>query len=439
MWPFKKKTEGAEVLHFEGRGPLEGKRIHLRIDGPDRGILILDASRMLLLNGTGIEFSKAILEGLDDQNTIRRIRKKYRVKKEDVKDDLDNFRKEFDSLLTSTEIISDMEDDLEKLYEDQKAPYRMDLALTYGCNNNCLHCYNEKKDGRELSTDEWKKVLDKLWSLGIPHIVFTGGEPTLRNDLPDLIAHAEDLGQITGLNTNGRRLSDPRFLKKLLDAGLDHVQITVGSINEGIHDSITRTKGSYRETIKGLKNCIESDIYLVTNTTIMEENRDSIISTIESLQKMGVEHVAVNSIIRSGKGKDAKGIPVKELEKILIKGRELGLETGTEFRWYSPTPYCKLNPMELGLGLKQCSACRLNMAVEPDGNVIPCQSYYEGMGNITTNSWSSIWEHDLCRKIRERKELPKECEGCDLQTVCGGGCPLSWSKGDYVCHNVLSS
>jgi radical SAM protein with 4Fe4S-binding SPASM domain len=164
-----------------------------------------------------------------------------------------------------------------------------------------------------------------------------------------------------------------------------------------------------------------------------------VINTIQSLQKMGVEHVAVNSIIRSGKGKDAKGIPVKELEKILIKGRELGLETGTEFRWYSPTHYCKLNPMELGLGLKQCSACRLNMAVEPDGNVIPCQSYYEGMGNITKDSWTSIWNNDLCTGIRERKELPKECEGCDLQAVCGGGCPLSWSKGDYLCQNVLSS
>ncbi len=439
MWPLKRKHEGAKVLHFEGKGPLEGRRIHLRIDGPDRGVLILDASRMLLLNGTGIEFSKAILEGLDDNRIIKRVLKRYKVKKKKAEEDLLQFRKDFESLLTSTEIISNMEDDLEKLYDDQKAPYRMDLALTYRCNNDCIHCYNEKKGGKELSTGEWKKILDKLWKAGIPHIVFTGGEPTMREDLPELIEHAEGLGQITGLNTNGRKLSDRAYLKKLLDSGLDHVQITLASIEENVHDTITGTKGSYKETIKGIDNCLRSKIYLVTNTTIMEENRNSVLRTIESLQKIGILHVAVNSLIRSGKGKDAKGLDPDDLKPILEKGRMMGLETGIEFRWYTPTPYCRLNPMELGLGLKQCSACRLNMAVEPDGGVIPCQSYYKRMGNILTDNWNGIWNNDLCRKIRERKELPVECQGCDLGSVCGGGCPLSWEKGDYICRNVLSS
>ena len=87
------------------------------------------------------------------------------------------------------------------------APYRMGLALTYRCNNDCAHCYNARpRRYPELDTAHWKAILDRLWAIGIPHIVFTGGEPTLRPDLAELIAHAEHNGQITGINTNGRRL-----------------------------------------------------------------------------------------------------------------------------------------------------------------------------------------------------------------------------------------
>jgi MoaA/NifB/PqqE/SkfB family radical SAM enzyme len=68
----------------------------------------------------------------------------------------------------------------------------MDLAITYRCNNDCAHCYNARsRDYPELSTEKWYQILDRLWAIGIPHIVFTGGEPTLRADLPELIAHAD--------------------------------------------------------------------------------------------------------------------------------------------------------------------------------------------------------------------------------------------------------
>ena len=435
----KRKLVKPGVYQFIGKEKLEGKRIHLRVDSPEKGILILDASKMLILNKTGIEFSYFILLGLSDEEIIKKILRFYKVKKDQVRTDLKEFREEFHEAIASEEVIADLEDDLEELYKDQKAPYRMDLALTYKCSNDCVHCYNETKQKNELQTNEWKTVLNKIWKVGIPHIVFTGGEPTLRDDLPELIAHAEDTGQITGMNTNGRKLKDKKYLTKLLDAGLDHVQITLSSHIKEIHEKITKAKGSYEETVQAIKNCVDADIYLVTNTTIMEENKDTVLETISFLRDLGVKHIAVNSLIRSGKGKNAKGLDIEELTGILQKGRDMGRFSGFEFRWYSPTPYCKLDPMALGLGLKQCSACRLNMAVEPDGNVIPCQSYYESLGNILKDKWKDIWGHKLCEDIRNREKMPKECKGCDQFGVCGGGCPLSWKSGDYTCMNILSS
>ena len=151
----------------------------------------------------------------------------------------------------------------------------MDLALTYRCNNDCAHCYNARpRRYPELSTAEWKDSLDRLWEIGIPHVVFTGGEPTLRPDLPELIAHAERNGQITGLNTNGRRLKDPALVQALVDAGLDHVQITLES-----HDAANpRPHGRRRtapgtETVAGIRNALATRLYVMTNTTLLDRQR----------------------------------------------------------------------------------------------------------------------------------------------------------------------
>ncbi|MGA1821513.1 MAG: radical SAM protein [Thermoplasmatota archaeon] len=440
MSPFwKRESLKVGVHHFHGKGDLAGKRFHLRIDSEEKGILIMDASRMLILNGTGIYYAYYILSGLSDAEIVSRIRNRYRVKRRQVEEDLKEFRGQFDKLLTTGEIVSGIETDLSDLYKDQTAPYRMDLAITYKCDNDCGHCYNEKRDSKELSTEEWKRAIDILWERGIPHIIFTGGEPTQRSDLPELIAHAEGNGQITGMNTNGRKLKSRKYLKKLVNAGLDHIQITIGSLEMDTHDSIVGREGAYGDTVKGIRNVLSEGVYLVTNTTIMRENQDEILDTVDFLRDMGVSHIAVNSLIRSGKGKDARGISIEELQDILKEGRDKGRLEGFEFRWYTPTPYCLMNPMELDLGLKQCTACKLNMAVEPDGSVLPCQSYYEPLGNILKDDFDKIWNHKVCRRIRTGKFTPKKCRKCDLRIVCGGGCPLSWKTDDYICLDVLSS
>jgi radical SAM protein with 4Fe4S-binding SPASM domain len=81
--------------------------------------------------------------------------------------------------------------------------------------------------------------------------------------------------------------------------------------------------------------------------------------------------------------------------------------------------------MQLELGVKGCTAALYNMCVEPDGAVIPCQSYYQPIGNLLTDPWDSIWNNDLALTLRERKYIPDKCTGCSLIGECGGGCPLA--------------
>jgi radical SAM protein with 4Fe4S-binding SPASM domain len=302
----------------------------------------------------------------------------------------------------------------------------MDLAITYRCNNDCSHCYNARsRNFKELTTGAWKEIIDKTWQLGIPHIVFTGGEPTLRDDLPELISHAEEHGQITGVNTNGRRLSDINYVNKLIEAGLDHVQITLESHDPIIHDKMVEKKGAWAQTIQGIKNVLDTPLYMMTNTTMLKDNSQHLDEVLDYLAKIGVPTIGLNALIYSGKGISVgTGLKESDLPPLLDLARNKTHTNNQRLIWYTPTQYCQFDPVQLELGIKGCTAALYNMCIEPDGGVIPCQSYYHQLGNFREDSWRAIWNHSLANKLREREYIDSECQMCLLLQECGGGCPL---------------
>ena len=434
---FNRKSEienpKSGLYHYVRENENEKSRIHLRIDPDGHGTLIVNASSVMHLNPTAALMAWLLLENIEENNATRAIQKQYRVTARQARTDLTDFRFQLDELLRPDGACPVHELDLESLMPFStrpSAPYRMDLAVTYRCNNDCAHCYNAReRNFPELSTEQWFKILDQLWELGVPHIVFTGGEATLRNDLPELIAHAESNGQITGLNTNARRLSDERYVQKLIDAGLDHVQITVESCNEDIHDAMMRTKGAFRQTMEGLRNVLESKLYVMTNTTMLRTNIKTIPNTLDFLADMGVPTIGLNALIYSGHGLTVgTGLHESELQPILDIATRKTAERGQRLIWYTPTQYCEFDPTANNLGVKGCTAALYSMCIESNGNVLPCQSYYHPLGNILTDSWDSIWNHKLSVQLRERQNLPLKCETCSLVAECGGGCPLNFEN-----------
>jgi radical SAM protein with 4Fe4S-binding SPASM domain len=247
----------------------------------------------------------------------------------------------------------------------------------------------------------------------------------LRKDLPELITHAQKRGQITGLLTNGRRLADRDLVRQLVDVGLDHIQITLESQDESIHDRMVAAPGSWKKTVAGIRHALDENLYLMTNTTLLKENAHTVGTTIDFLAEIGVPTVGLNALIYAGRGKQIdSGLPEHELEPLLEIAR-LKTETNQQrLIWYTPTQYCHFDPIQMELGVKACTAARYNMCVEPDGGVIPCQSYYEQVGNLLEDSWDAIWEHDLCLWLRKRRYIPDKCGDCAILAECGGGCPL---------------
>lgn len=424
------EAPGAGIYHYLREKPGSKVRVHLRVEGDGRGLLLVNANRVFHLNPTAAYMAYLNLEGKDEAAAVRQIMRRFKVKNRPALEDYRAFCDQLAVMIDPDEHCAVCELDLETnapFSDRPSAPYRMDLALTYRCSNNCAHCYNARpRQYPELSTGQWIHILDRLWEIGIPHIVFTGGEPTLRPDLPDLIAHAERNGQITGINTNGRLLKDKDFVQRLVDAGLDHAQITLESHDPAIHDAMVGAAGAWLDTTAGLRNVLQSRLYVMTNTTLLRHNAPYLAETLAFLADTGVPTVGLNALIYSGRGLDVdSGLAESELPPLLNLARSATTEREQRLIWYTPTQYCHFDPMQLQLGVKGCTAALYNMCVEPDGSVLPCQSYYEPLGNLLLDPWETIWNHDLAAALRERRNVPLDCQACALLIECGGGCPLA--------------
>ncbi len=422
------------IYHFQREDGPEKSRVHLRLEADGHGLLLVNAARAFHLNPTAAHMALLLLRQTPREQAVAAIRRAYQVPAAAARADLEAFSAQLDELVRPDGACPVCELELETLAPFSarpSAPYRMDLALTYRCNNNCAHCYNARpRSHPELDTAQWKRILDRTWEVGIPHIVFTGGEPTLRADLPELIAHAERNGQITGINTNGRKLKDAAFVQTLVDAGLDHAQITLESHDAAIHDGMVAARGAWDDTLAGLRNVLQNKLYVMTNTTLLQVNSPYLRETLQFLANEGVPTVGLNALIYSGKGLTVgNGLPEASLPPLLELARQMTEDHNQRLIWYTPTQYCHFDPVLLDLGVKGCSAALYNMCVEPDGAVIPCQSYYQPLGSLLDDAWDSIWNHELAVSLRERKGLPQECAACALINECGGGCPLSRAAG----------
>ena len=219
-------------------------------------------------------------------------------------------------------------------------------------------------------------------------------------------------------------------MQELVDSGLDHVQITLESHDPNIHDHMVSPRGAWQDTVAGLRNVLGTRLFVMTNTTLLQENSPYLAETLDFLADLAVPTVGLNALIYSGRGTTVgTGLSEAALPPLLEIAREKTDRAGQRLIWYTPTQYCNFDPVQMELGVKGCSAALYNMCIEPDGSVLPCQSYYTSLGNILTDPWESIWHHDLSVSLRERRNLPEKCDTCALLAECGGGCPLIHQNG----------
>ena len=297
---------------------------------------------------------------------------------------------------------------------EMTAPHRMDLmvsAMTRGgawhCNQKCLHCYaagQPLSDTPELTTAQWREILSKLRAANVPQVTFTGGEPTLRADLVELVEVAQWF--VTRLNTNGRLLT-PELCRRLYEASLDSVQVTLYSHDPAVHNALVGAEG-FDDTVTGIRNAVAAGLSVSVNTPLCSLNTDYA-ATVRFVHELGVRYVTCSGLIPSGSAEGAESratrLTEEQMTDVLRRAVTAAEELGMEMDFTSPGWLKEETLRSMGLTLvPSCGACLSNMAIAPDGGVIPCQSWLSSqpLGNMLTDDWDKIWQSQRCAAIRAK-------------------------------------
>ncbi len=350
-------------------------------------------------------------------------------------------------------------------------PILGEIAVTYRCNNACQFCYagcgaagcrgaapgsrtesdatpdrradatpNRRADmprdlagGREMTLPEVRRILRVFKEdAKIPFFSLTGGEPLLRKDLEEMIAYARMLGLEVNLITNGI-LADPARAKSLFNAGLRTAQVSIESRDPAMHDELTARPGSFEKTRQGIRALQSAGVSVQTNTTISAVNEGVAAAMPQFLKGLGVTRFAMNLYLPPGADKGAAGpfaeklfVPYARAGAIVDRVRAAARAEDLTFFWYSPLPHCHYNTIARGLGNKSCAAMDGLLSVSPAGDVLPCSSYPESMGNLLDTGFQDIWFSERASFFKNKRYAPAACDGCSSFTACQAACPLYW-------------
>ena len=359
------------VYHKQDMQDDQPYRVHLQLKPDGSGIFILNASIVLQLNLTAAEFAYHFIRGTEAEETVKQVAARYRVSKDIARQDYRDFLDRIETLISTPDLdpVSFLEfERIAPHSADLSSPLRLDCALTYRLRPDSNAEYAPtKRVERELTTDEWRLILDKAWQVGIPHVTFTGGEATLREDLPDLIAHAEKNGQVCGLLTDGLQLLDKDYLHLVLQTGLDHILFLLQPENDN--------------SWAALEQVMAEDIFVTVHLTL---NKDNITNTEEILERLAKFNVTSLSLTSADPA-------LRDRFDLL---RDKAADLGLTLKFDLPVPYSASNPVvyEAQEAAIPEGAGKAWLYVEPDGDVLPSQGSAESiLGNFLRDEWNKIY------------------------------------------------
>ncbi|OQY01607.1 MAG: hypothetical protein B6I20_07660 [Bacteroidetes bacterium 4572_117] len=401
-------------------------------------ILIKQPNQATKINATGTKIMKFLLDG---GSTLELLKKTGKDKAPEIESFIIAIKSYLEGNLDEFSLNPAVETEPFAL-QFSKLPVLSELALTYKCNLKCKFCYagcnctvNPAGSDTELSLEEFKKIIKSIYEESrVPSISFTGGEPTLRPKI--LIActkYAKSLGMRVNLITNGTLITE-EYVQNLKNAGLDSVQVSIEGVTAKIHDKLVKQKGAFEKSIRAVALFKKQGIHVHTNTTLNLHNiEESKLLPGFVKNTLGLDRFSMNLVIPAGSSifNDDLVIKYSEVGPIILDIQRESKKWAVEFMWYSPIPMCMFNTITNELGNKGCAACDGLISVAPNGDILPCSSYDEPVGNLMDNSFAEIWQGSQAKHFRNKEYAHEICQACEHLAVCNGACPLYWRNMGY--------
>ncbi|MFA6291901.1 MAG: 12,18-didecarboxysiroheme deacetylase [Victivallales bacterium] len=318
--------------------------------------------------------------------------------------------------------------------------------VTKKCNLSCRHCYAATSESSEpeLTFEEGKKLIDDLSAFGCPVILFSGGEPLIRPDLPELADYAVSKGLRAVISTNGT-LIDQKVAEKLKKIGLSYVGISLDGLRD-IHDRFRGRQGAFDDAMKGIRACKNAGLKVGLRFTVCRENVGEIPGIFKLLRDEGIPRICIYHLVYTGRGaeiaqgdldhKEARTLMdtiVEETGKLYASGLKTEVLTVDN---HSDGPYLYKKMLREGnpraskvldlLRMNAGNSSGLGVAcVSWDGKVYPDQFWRNKiLGNVRDKSFGEIWtdpKNSFLMKLKEKKRyVTGRCASCCFLDVCGG-------------------
>jgi len=321
-------------------------------------------------------------------------------------------------------------------------PFMVSYSITTKCNLKCKHCYSDSVDQAapdELSTEDAFQLMDDLSTWGIGLLVIDGGEPLCREDLLDVVKYASSKGMRTTIGSNGT-LIDETMARKMLDAGIKSVAISVDGADAQTHDSFRGVSGAFEQTLRGIESCRNAGLPFQFNTVIRKETLSQLKDMLRQAVDCGANAAEFFDLVAAGRAKEECREQVLSLDE-----RRRAMEWLAEAQEDCPivirVPGCPMYPLllhEKQIEPKHFPAqmlqrvpyygrgCAAGMPmgyvmVKSNGEVNPCMLLQVKLGSVREESIISIWGNSpVLAELRQRDLLQGECRSCPHKVTCSG-------------------
>jgi Fe-coproporphyrin III synthase len=319
--------------------------------------------------------------------------------------------------------------------------------VTRACNLKCVHCYAHATDDStsdELSTAEGRRMIDDLADYGVPVLLFSGGEPLVRKDLPELAAYAVEKGMRAVISTNGTLISKSTA-QTLKQIGLSYVGISLDGL-EPVNDHFRGVKGAFSKAMKGIRNCQDAGIKVGLRFTINKRNVKEIPGIFDLLEEMDIPRVCFYHLVYAGRGSElvkddlthdetraAVDLIIDRTKELHDKGKPKEVLTVDNhadgpylyMRMLKEDPERAKEVLELLEMNEGNNSGRGIGCVSWDGSVYADQFWrHHSFGNVRQRPFSKIWtqpEDPLLLQLKEKKNYVQgRCADCRWLDVCGG-------------------
>ncbi len=327
--------------------------------------------------------------------------------------------------------------------------------VTRSCNLACVHCRASSVCGPypgELDTAECLALLDRIASVGKPVVILTGGEPLLREDIFRIARRGTDKGLRMVLATNGTLVAE-ETAKKMLDAGIQRVSISIDGVDAKRHDEFRRVPGAFAGALAGIENLKRAGMEFQINTTVTKANLGQVADILELAKGLGAVAHHIFLLVPTGRGREMSGqeISPEEYERILVWFYEESCRCSIQLKATCAPHYFRIYRQKKGSGLKEARYRPLHSMtrgclggssfcfISHTGMVQPCGYLEVDCGQVRERSFAEIWKSSpVFNDLRDLKKYRGKCGRCGFIRVCGGCRARAYeATGDYMAEEPL--